>query len=200
MFMQVIHGRVADPAELRTAMDRWVQELAPGADGWLGSTAGVTDDGVAVATARFVSQEAARRNSDRPEQGEWWAQTSKLFTGEVAFADCREVVQMRAGGSDEAGFVQVIQGRAKDVARLRELNEEFAMYADFREDLIGGVIGLHDDDRFTQVAYFTSESAAREGERQEPPPELSAIFQEEMSLLEDVSYLDLRQPWLFSPR
>jgi len=100
MFMQVIQGRVAGSAEPRTAMDRWVQDLAPGGEGWLGSTAGVTDDGTAVATARFESEEAARRNSDRPGQGEWWAETAKLFTGEVAFGDpaSRQPSRSAAGG------------------------------------------------------------------------------------------------------
>ena len=69
MFIQVIQGKVADAEGLQAAMDRWVAELQPGAQGWLGSTGGFTDDGMFVSTVRFESQEAARRNSDRPEQG-----------------------------------------------------------------------------------------------------------------------------------
>jgi hypothetical protein len=68
VFVQVIQGQVADAAKVRAALDRWVQELAPKASGWLGSTAGVTEDGRFVALARFESEEAARRNSQRPEQ------------------------------------------------------------------------------------------------------------------------------------
>jgi hypothetical protein len=68
VFVQVIQGQVADAAKVRAAMDRWGQELAPGARGWLGSTAGVTEDGRFIALARFESEEAARRNSGRPEQ------------------------------------------------------------------------------------------------------------------------------------
>jgi hypothetical protein len=67
MFVQVIRGQVSDP-----------EQLTAGAPGWLGSTAGVTEDGRFVALARFESQEAARRNRDRPEQGQWWMETSKL--------------------------------------------------------------------------------------------------------------------------
>ena len=66
MFVQVIQGKVSDAAAVRARMDTWMKELAAGADGWLGSTAGVTDDGDFVALARFESEEAARRNSDRP--------------------------------------------------------------------------------------------------------------------------------------
>ena len=42
MFVQVITGKVTDAAAVRAAFDRWLDELAPGAKGWLGSTAGVT--------------------------------------------------------------------------------------------------------------------------------------------------------------
>ncbi len=69
MFVQVFQGPVSDPAKVKETLDRWVAELAPGADGWLGSTAGVTDDGTFVGLARFDSEEAARRNSDRPGAG-----------------------------------------------------------------------------------------------------------------------------------
>jgi len=53
MFIQVIQGRVADPAALRAAIDRWGQDLQSGAEGWLGTTDGITDDGRFVATVRF---------------------------------------------------------------------------------------------------------------------------------------------------
>src|ERR1700747_4456 len=67
MFVQVIQGHVSDAAQARAQLDRWAEEVAPGAVGWLGSTSGVTDDGRLVALARFESDEAARPNSDRPE-------------------------------------------------------------------------------------------------------------------------------------
>jgi hypothetical protein len=48
--------------------------------------------------------------------------------------------------------------------------------------------------------YFTSEQAAREGERKEPPPQLKAQMEEmtQLSIGEPV-FFDLRQPWLYSP-
>jgi hypothetical protein len=51
------------------------------------------------------------------------------------------------------------------------------------------------------AVYFSSEEAAREGERKEPPPELKAQM-EEMSALTigEPDYFDLRDPWLHSPR
>ena len=36
----------------------------------------------------------------------------------------------------------------------------------------------HEDGRWTQVIYFTSEAEAREGERKEPPPEWQATMEE----------------------
>lgn len=103
MFVQVIQGQVSDAGQMRAALDRWAQELAPGASGWLGSTAGVTDDGRFIALARFESEEAARRNSDRAEQDEWWAETSELFNRPATFRDSRYVVVDVNGEPDNAG-------------------------------------------------------------------------------------------------
>jgi hypothetical protein len=73
--------------------------------GWLGSTAGLTGDGQFVALARFESEEAARRNSVRPEQDQWWMETSKLFAGEVIFRDSSDVIVDVNGDPGTAGFV-----------------------------------------------------------------------------------------------
>jgi hypothetical protein len=202
VFVQVIHGRAGDATQVRQRLDDWMARLAAGADGWLGSTAGVTEDGTFVAVARFDSAEAARRNSGRAEQGEWWSGMSKLFSGEVTFHDCSEVVTVRAGGSDDAGFVQVMQGRTRDLGRLREVDAIFEQrFPDLRPELLGYVVGMHDDEdgAFTLAAYFTSEQAARAGEQQEPPPEAAELLREEMDLMQDVVYFDLREPWLYSP-
>jgi hypothetical protein len=199
MFAQVIQGKVSDPAGLRAAMERWMDNLSSGATGWLGTTAGVADDGTAIALARFESEDAARRNSDRPQQGEWWEETARLFSGDVTFHDCREVITLGEGGSDDAGFVQIIQGRAKDEVRLRQLGEEFgSRVQNVRPDVIGGLVALHGDARFTQAVYFKSEAEARRGES-DRSPEAQQGQNELMSLIEDVRFYDLRQPWLHSP-
>jgi hypothetical protein len=202
MFVQVIQGKVADAEQVRAAIDRWMAELAPGATGWLGSTGGVTEDGRFVMVARFESEEAARRNSDRPEQDKWWAETAKLFTGEVTFSDSNDVTVDESGDPDSAGFVQVMQGRGTDPERARELMaqnpEEWAAW---RPDIIGTVTIGHEGGAYTMVVYFTSEEEAREGERKEPPPQLQAQMEEmgKLSIGEPV-YFDLKQPWLHSPR
>ncbi len=202
MFVQVIRGHVSDPEQAHAAFDRWVEELAPGASGWLGSTAGATEDGQLVAVARFESEEAARRNNDRPEQDRWWAETAKLFDGEPTFRESTDVTVDITGDPDEAGFVQVMQGHGSDPDRARELMEQdSAQWADFRPDILGSVAMNHEGGAYTMVLYFTSEEEAREGERKEPPPELKAQMHELNELSIGVpEFYDLKQPWLYSPK
>jgi hypothetical protein len=203
MFVQVIKGKTSDPASVRAAVDRWIAELAPGADGWLGSTGGVTDDGRFVTLARFESEEHARRNSDRPEQDAWWTETSKLFDGEVTFNDSTKVAPDLRGDPDQAGFVQVMQGeQGPDPERARELmNQNADEWAEFRPEVLGSLGIEHADGTWTMALYFTSEAEAREGERKEPPPELKAQM-EEMDQLSTGTpeFFDLREPWLVSAK
>ena len=85
------------------------------------------------------------RNSERPEQGEWWERASKLFTGDVTFHDCSKVTTSRKGGSDDAGFVQVIQGHTADPARLEELARQFDQRAEgLRPELYGFLLAWDD--------------------------------------------------------
>lgn len=202
MFVQVIRGRVSDPAQLRSAMDLWTERLAAGAQGWLGSTAGVTEDGRFVALARFESEQAAQRNSERPEQHQWWMETAKLFDGEVTFADSGDVTVDLPGDPDTAGFVQVMQGRGSDPDRARELMAQNPdEWAEFRPEVLGSVAVGHEGGGYTMALYFTSEEAAREGERKEPPPALRAQMAEMDKLsVGEPEFLDLRRPWLISAR
>ena len=201
MFVQVIQGRVSDPAAMHAQMDKWGAELAPGSSGWLGSTAGVTEDGQFVALARFESEEAAQQNSDRPEQGAWWEETRKLFDGEPEFHNSSHVDVDLAGDPGQAGFVQVMQGRTTDPERARELmNDDSVDMQSFRPDILGSVSVEHDGDAWTMALYFTNEAEAREGEQKEMPPEMAAMMEEMNSLSAgEPSYLDLKEPWLLSP-
>ena len=198
MFIQVIQGKVNDAEGFRGQFERWGEELRPGAQGYLGATGGITDDGTAILLARFESQAAAQANSERPEQASWWEETAGYFEGEVTFRDCSEVDTQLAGGSDDAAFVQVMQGRARDKDRLRAMEEEFLpTLRELRPDLIGSVRAW-DGDHFTEAIYFTTEAEAREGESK-MSSETGPQFEEYMSLVEDVTYLDLKDPWLRSP-
>ena len=69
MFIQIIQGRCSRPEDLRRLGDRWTEELAPGAPGWLGGTYGFTDDGMFVGVVRFDSRENAMANAERARAG-----------------------------------------------------------------------------------------------------------------------------------
>jgi len=199
MFIQIIQGTCRDSDGLRRQIDLWRRELGPKAEGWLGGTYGVTDDNTFVGMVRFDSKEAAARNSTRPEQGAWWAETEKCFAGEVTFHDCDDAMTFLDGGADDAGFVQVIQGRLSDPERFRRFAElPMDMLHQTRPEIIGGVMAMAPDGTFTETIAFRSEEAAREGERKEMPAEMRQAWENEMAQMQDVTYLDLRHPWFAS--
>jgi hypothetical protein len=200
MFVQVLQGRVADRDRLRGALDEWLTDLAPGATGWLGTTAGITDDGRFVALARFDTAEHAAENSNRPEQDAWWRRTAELFDGEPTFSDSRNVTVDVSGDPDQAGFVQVMRGRGSDPERARQLMaEDPTDWQSFRPEIIGSVAVEHDEGAYTMAMYFTSEAEAREGEKKELPPELQQQMAEMNSLqIGQPEFIDLRDPWLYT--
>jgi hypothetical protein len=182
-------------------MDRWLDEVRPGSIGWLGSTVGITDDGTFIAVARFESAEAAERNAQRPEQGRWWEETSRLFDGEVDFRDSEDLTVDLQGDPDQAGFVQVMQGRVTDAGRVKEVMAQVPgdLMSAYRPDVLGSVVIGHADGAYTQVVYFTSEAAARAGEGKEPPTELQNAM-EEMGKLSvgEATFHDFRHPLIQS--
>jgi hypothetical protein len=199
MFIQMIQGTCRDSDALRQQIDLWRRELGPKAEGWLGGTYGLTDDNTFVGMVRFDSREAAARNSTRPEQSAWWAETEKCFAGEVTFHDCDDAMTFLDGGADDAGFVQVIQGRLTDPEPFRRLTElPMDLLHQARPEIIGGVMAMAEDGTFTETVAFRSEQAAREGERREMPAEIRQTFDEQMAQMQDVTYLDLRNPWFAS--
>jgi hypothetical protein len=199
MFVQVIQGKTDDAAGLRRQFDRWQKELKAGAKGYLGSTFGVTAEGEAIGIARFESAEAAAANSARPEQGEWWAQTEKVFSGPATFHDTSDVDVTLEGGSDDAGFVQVMQGRIHDLAALRKMEEEFMKdMTEKRPDVIGSIRARYGDGEFSEFIYFTSEAEAREGEKRMEAEASGDMAEWERTMSVD-RYFDLTEPWLYSP-
>lgn len=200
MFIQVLRGKVTDPQRVHDALDQWSRELAPGATGWRGTTAGCTEDGEFVATVRFDSQADAQRNSRRPEQDAWFRRVSSSFEGDVIFHDCTEVDMLPGGEAERGGFVQVLEGSFRDPARARELSREMQHIQDYRPDILGWTVAMHEDgEHYTQTVYFSSEAEAREGERKEPPPKMQQMFSELDQLGSRPQFLDIKQPWLYSP-
>ena len=201
MFIQIIQGKVRDADAVRATLDRWHRDLEPGAQGWLGGTYGVTDDGTLVAAVRFESEDAARRNNERPEQTEWWREMERHFEGEPTFHNCSDVTLLLGAETDDAGFVQVIQGQVRDRERAHTLVEQSGdLISKYRPDVLGSTIAIDEDGLFTETVAFTSEAAAREGENKELPREARQLIDEEMSLLDDVKFLDLHHPWFASHR
>ena len=199
MFVQIIEGKVSDTSGLRRQLDRWEAELRPGAAGFLGSTGGVTDDGVGFTIARFESAAAAQANSERPEQGAWWSETEKCFEGPVSLSDSEDVQEFLAGGSNDAGFVQVMKtAAAPDRKVLQDFDDRFEKHAStWRPDLIGGLRIWTGETSTVDVNYFTSEAAARENEKKEPPGELAELFAQYSDVMANTDFVDLRDPWIY---
>jgi hypothetical protein len=197
MFIQVISGKVKDADAFQRLGDRWEAELKPGATGYLGVTEGTTDDGRFVVAARFESKEAAAKNSDRPEQGAWFAEMEKVVD-DVTFHDCSRIETLFGGGKDNAGFVQVMQGHIQDAAKADTMFSRAAdaekVLGQARPDVIGEVVAIHDDgDGYTDIVYFSSEADARANEKKEMPAEAQAMMQEFESALVVDEYFDLKR-------
>ncbi|MEX0875043.1 MAG: hypothetical protein WD646_07150 [Actinomycetota bacterium] len=198
MFIQVVRSKAKDPAGLKAAMEKWQTDVKPVAKGFVGATAGVADDGTHVAVVRFESEETARANSDLPEQSAWFKEVSKLMDGEPTFYDCSDVTLFMGGGSDDAGFVQVMVYKPTDLEKLKELNEKVDPADMGRTDIIGGTSAVANDGTVIDTTYFKSETEAREGEKKEMPAEMQTAMKEWGEVIGNVEYIDLRDPWLYS--
>lgn len=195
MFVQVIEAKTSDPDAVMEQGERWQRELQPGAVGFLGVTAGVTSDGRSVVIARFEDEASARANAARPEQTAWFEEMAKLYDTEPAFAESSDVTEWMGGGSDDAGFVQVMKMTGVDRAQVEKMDAAFEPFADLRPDLIGGLRIWTGADSCIDVAYFTSEEEARQGEKAELPEEAQQLMSE-MQGMGSTEYLDLRNPQL----
>ncbi len=195
MFIQIIQGKCTRQDECRQMGERWVRELGPGAEGWLGGTYGFTDDDQFLAIVRFESREAAQANSARPEQAAWWGEMEQLFEGPVEFHDCDDVTLLMGGGSDEAGFVQVIRGKVDDAATLKAMMTDTEQLHEMRPEILGGTLAIEADGTFIETVAFADEESARRGEQTQMPEEVSRAMQ---TAMHDVSYYDLHHPWFTS--
>ena len=123
----------------------------------------------------------------------------ECFDGDVKFHDCDNAQMFLNGGSDDAGFVQVMQGRLSDPERFRRfMDQPMDMLQEQRPEIIGGTIAIDDDGFFTETISFRSEEEARVGEKKEMPEDRRREFEEEMSQVSDMRYLDLHSPWFAS--
>jgi hypothetical protein len=201
MFLQIIQGRATNPPGIRRDLGRWQRQLAADADGWLGSTAGITEDGWSITVVRFASEAQARRNRDRPEQREWWRDASQHLARVISH-DAPKVHLYRDGGSDQAGFVQVIQGHSDDLERMAGLGRDHEeVVARQAPHLLGMTVAEHADrpGDFTQIVYFTSEQDARRFAEEPPSAADEPVLERLRSLMTNARCFALRDPQILSP-
>ena len=60
------------------------------------------------------------------------------------------------------------------------------------------MMAFADDGSFVQAFYFTSEAEARIAEQQDPPAAFRDAFAEARSLVTELAFYDLTDPWLHS--
>lgn len=99
------------------------------------------------------------------------------------------------GGSDSAGFVQVIRGKVEDPSRLKAMLADTDLLHQMRPDIIGGTLAFEDDGTFTETIAFIDEASAREGERVEPPADVRAALAD---VMQGATFFDLHHPWFES--
>ncbi len=196
MFIQIIQGRCTRQDELRALAESWRSQVGDVAGtGFLGGTYGFTDDDQFVGIIRFDSREKAMANSARPEQTAWAERMEALMDGPVEYHDCTDVTLMLGGGSDEAGFVQVIRGKVDDPDRLKAMMADTETLHRERPEILGATLAIEADGTFTETVAFTDEASARAGERKEMPADVRDTME---SAMHDVRYLDLHHPWFES--
>ncbi|WP_109507664.1 hypothetical protein [Nocardioides speluncae] len=194
MFIQMVQGTCTREDEMHSLVDSWCATMSE-RPGWLGGTYGFTDDSRFVGVVRYDSETSCRENCSREDAGAWWAQAEMLFDGAPEIHQSEDVSMMLDGGSDDAGFVQVMRGRVLDADRFRHFNtdtEMTNMLHQARPEIIGSTLLFEPDGTFTETISFTDEATARVGEKQEMPAEMMTDWQ---SSIADVEYIDLHRPW-----
>ena len=197
MFVQIIEGTTSNADALFAAGDAWQQEVRPKAIGYLGVTAGVATGGKVFTLVRFEDEASARANSELPEQSAWFEKhLATAYDAPPTFTESSDTTEFMGGGSNDAGFVQVMKSTGADRAQLARLDAALEPYSSTRPDLLGGLRIWTGDDTCIEVAYFTSEAEAREGEKAEPPAELQDLMAGVQQGMGDVEYFDLTEPHL----
>ncbi|HEU5033783.1 MAG TPA: hypothetical protein VFT62_03390 [Mycobacteriales bacterium] len=199
MFIQMVQGACTREDEMRGLVDDWCGRMAD-QPGWLGGTYGFTDDGCFVGVVRYADRDACAMWCKDAEAAPYWAAATQLFDESCEIFEADDVSIMLDGGSDDAGFVQVMHGRVNDTERMRRLltdAEMTTMLHEARPEIIGATLAFQADGTFTETVAFTDEASARRGEELDMPEEVS---KELMAAMGAVEYLDLHRPWFHHHR
>ena len=199
MFIQMVQGRCSRQDEMRGLVEDWCGSMAA-QPGWLGGTYGFTDDDRFIGIVRFDSHNACMDAAKMPDAATYWAAADALCDRGCEVHESEDVSIMLEGGSDRAGFVQVMRGRVGDADKFRHFMtdaEVTSMLHDTRPEIIGATLAIEQDGSFIETVAFTSEDAARKGEQTEMPAEMQSDFESAMT---DVEYLDLHHPWFATHR
>ncbi len=193
-FVLLARGPAGDPQSIRRGWDEWHDRLMSEDAGWLGSTGGITSGGEWLAAVRYSSNEAARAAAGAAARPGFLTRATNLeVTGDVHLVE--------GNGSPAGGrFVQFMRARVPDRRRFEAVEAAVGdRFATLRRDFLAGLRAWTGPDRLTVVDWFTSEADARAGEAIDIPADLRALFGEWMSLLHDVEWYDLTQPWQAAP-
>ena len=195
MYIQMAQGKCDRQDEMRQLIDDWSTEMA-GREGWLGGTYGFTDDGRFVGVVRYESAAACERLFADEVSKKGWA-TAQGLCQNLEMHESGDVTMVLEGGSDSAGFVQVMTGRVADADRMRHLisDEMTAMLHQARPEILGATLAIEPDGRFMETIGFTDEATARQGEQMEMPADVRAELESAMA---EVQYADLHHPWFAS--
>jgi hypothetical protein len=198
VFIQMVQGHCSRQDEMRGLVDSWCSMMAD-RPGWLGGTYGFTDDDRFLGVVRFDSSAACKESAGSTEAAMMWAGAEALFDGSCEIHESEDVSMMLDGGSDSAGFVQVMLGRVADADRLRHLvsDEMTAMLHQARPEIVGATMAIEPDGRFVETIAFTDEASARQGEQLEMPTDVRDEISSAMAVVE---YVDLHRPWFASHR
>ncbi|MDQ3974861.1 MAG: hypothetical protein M3276_11180, partial [Actinomycetota bacterium] len=159
VFVQITQGTVRDAEQANDLYRRWLDDIAPGADGWLSLTAGVTEDDDIIAVTRFASELAARANSQRSEQTRWWDELNQQLVTPLVIHHCMAVATFGESRPDNPGFVQVVQGTTPGLSEVMERvaeTEQHNIYEHYL-DVIGGLIADHGDGGFSELIFYPSD-------------------------------------------
>lgn len=194
MFVRVIRARVVAKPLLRNAWDQLGHALAE-QPGWRCMTAGTGRASDFIGTIEFSDPVTAHAAWSDRSVARWVGELERTLDS-LDITDSEEAEIVLGGAREDARFVQIIEGSTEDKPRWRAINEAMQeVMRTNRPEVLAATV-VWSEDRFLETVYFTSEQDAREGESQEFPGGMEGLFNELMDLVRDMSYLDLRSPWL----